>query len=255
MTKRILAVAAVGAVGFFLGATDWAQAVAASGQDVAKSLYDCGSGACTKRSSSDADDATSSVADVDASPACQYGTNRCERYSACSLYGDLSGANGETLEMYRREKTEDGRVYDDFSFPEFRAMTLGGEQASSATLTGRPALVAFVAAHCRHSMRAMPHLQQIADAYGSEGLRVVTVWVNSGSIEDVRETTKVFDPTYETWVHPSPAVGDAVESHLVPSFFFVDAEGRVEEKWVGEKTGDAISARARALLEAAHRGQ
>lgn len=200
----------------------------------------CTSGACMKKSES---------------VACPYGTARCEQYSACSLYGDLSGATGETLEMYFREKEEDGRVFDDFVFPKFRALTLAGKETSSSALAGSPALVAFVAAHCRHSMRAMPHLQEIADTYGSQGLRVVTVWVNSGSVEDVRETIQVFAPTYETWVHQNPAVGDDIGSHLVPSFFFIDEEGQVKEKWVGEKTGGALVARVEALLDASTGGE
>ena len=207
--------------------------------------YDCTSGACTKKPESET---------AQADPACPYGTARCEQYSACSLHGDLSGATGETLDMYFREKEEDGRVFDDFAFPGFRAMSLSGEETSSSALTGSPAVVAFVAAHCRHSMRAMPHLQAIADTYGPRGLRVVAVWVNSGSVEDVRETTQVFDPTYETWVHRSPTVGDTIESHLVPSFFFLDEEGQVEEKWVGEKTGDALMVRVGALLEGSRLG-
>jgi len=203
---------------------------------------DCTSDACMKKSESVAD-------------ACLYGTARCEQYSACSLYGDLSGATGETLEMYFREKQEDGRVFDDFVFPEFHALTLAGKETSSSALAGSPALVAFVAAHCRHSMRAMPYLQEIADTYGSQGLRVVTVWVNSGSVEDVRETIQAFAPTYETWVHQSPAVGDDIGSHLVPSFFFIDEEGQVEEKFVGEKTRSAIVARVEALLDASTGGE
>lgn len=98
-------------------------------------------------------------------------------------------------------------------------------------------------------MRAMPHLQEIVDTYGPRGLRVVTVWVNSGSVEDVRETIRVFAPTYETWIHQSPEVGDAIRSHLVPSFFFMDEEGQVEEKWVGEKSRDALVSRVGTLLD------
>lgn len=219
----------------------------AAGQDDKRGDADhCTSDACMKQSESVSNDDPS---------ACLYGTARCEQYSACSLYGDLSGATGETLEMYFREKEEDGRVFDDFVFPEFHALTLAGKETSSSALAGSPALVAFVAAHCRHSMRAMPYLQEIADSYGSQGLRVVTVWVNSGSVEDVRETIQVFAPTYETWVHQSPAVGDDIGSHLVPSFFFIDEEGQVEEKFVGEKTRSAIVARVEALLDASTGGE
>lgn len=260
-TKRMLVLAAVAAAMAVWTFPGWVHAV--GGKQDTKTTSECSSGACTKRPAEQAQAAQAEE------KACPYGedcpetaaatndyqANRCERYSACSLHGDLSGATGDTLDMYYREKTEDGRVYADFTFPEFRAVSLDGREMSSDALTGRPSLVAFVAAHCRHSMRAMPHFQEIADTYGSQGLRVVTVWVNSGSPEDVHETTKVFRPTYETWIHRSPAVGDAIGSHLVPSFFFVDEEGRVKEKWVGEKSRDALVARVGTLLDNFHRGQ
>ncbi len=258
MSKRILILAAVAVAAAILTLPGWVHGVYVEQDRDAPS--ECSSGACTKRP----------VKEVQGEEhACQYGqdcpdsaavtteyqASRCERYSACSLHGDLSSATGETLDMYYREKTEDGRVYADFTFPEFRAVTLDGRETSSGTLTGRPTLVAFVAAHCPHSMRAMPYFQEISDTYGSQGLRVVAVWVNSGSTEDVRETTKVFRPTYETWVHRSPAVGDAIGSHLVPSFFFIDEEGEVEEKWVGEKSREALVARVGIFLNNFHRGQ
>ena len=185
--------------------------------------------------------------------ACPYGrtsrtTNRCSDYGACSLYGDLSGASGDTLEMYYREKAQDGRRFADFPLPDFNASTPKGDAIRSRDLRGDPVVLAFLAVHCRHSMRTLPILQELVRTRGDRGLRVVGVWVNSGSVEDLNTWLHVFEPEFEVWSYPSASLGDVVQSHLVPTILFVDRDGKVREKMVGEKTLEDISARADALL-------
>ncbi len=152
------------------------------------------------------------------------------------------------LKMYYREKAQDGRRFTDFRLPDFNARTPGGDVVRSSDLRGDPVVLAFLAVHCRHSMRTLPILQEIVRTRGDRGLRVVGVWVNSGSVEDLNESLQVFDPEYEIWSYPSASLGDVVQSHLVPTILFVDRDGKVREKMVGEKTLEEISARADALL-------
>ena len=40
--------------------------------------------------------------------------SRCNEYRACSLRGNLFNASGEELEMYFREKEEDGLLFEGF---------------------------------------------------------------------------------------------------------------------------------------------
>ncbi len=174
--------------------------------------------------------------------------SRCQAYEACSLYGDLSGASGEILAMYEREKAEDGRLFEDFELPEFEAFDLAGNEVSSADLRGQPVLLAFLAVHCRHSMDSLPILQKLEDTYGPQGLRVVAIAINSGGVEDVNTWFPSFEPTYDVWVANGDALGDRIGSHLVPTYLFVDPEGRITEKLVGYKEPAAVTERVLAYV-------
>jgi peroxiredoxin len=150
--------------------------------------------------------------------------------------------------MYYRERAQDGRRFADFPLPDFSASTPKGDAIRSRDLRGDPVVLAFLAVHCRHSMRTLPILQELVRTRGDRGLRVVGVWVNSGSVEDLNTWLHVFEPEFEVWSYPSASLGDVVQSHLVPTILFVDRDGKVREKMVGEKTLEDISARADALL-------
>ncbi len=175
--------------------------------------------------------------------------SRCARYDACSIFGDLSGATGETLAMYVKEKAEDGRRFDDFHLPSFTAKNLAGEEVGLADLKGTQTVLVFLAVHCRHSLDSFPILNYLEETYGPQGIRVVGLYVNSGSIEDLNAWLPAVEPKFEIWGFNDPSLADLVESHLVPVYFFLDAEGRLLEKLVGQKSQDEVLARLGANFE------
>ena len=168
------------------------------------------------------------------------GGGRCAEYDACSLHGDLSGATGEKLVMYQREKASDGMRYNDFSLPEFQALDLRENPVSTRDLLGKPTVLAFLAGHCTHSMDSIPILQEAVRTFGERGLRVVGVLVNSGTPEDVNTWMSHLDPEFEVWVYNDASLGDLVDSHLVPTWIYVDSDGAVQEKLVGFKEKDVV---------------
>ena len=177
--------------------------------------------------------------------------SRCSDYGACSYWGNLAGASSDMLAMYEREKALDGKIFDDFAVPAFEARNLAGEVVRSSDLVGRPALIAFLAVHCNHSMDTFPILQELHRRYGEEGLQVVGVLVNSGSVEDANAWVPHFAPEYPVWVYNDsslddvyndPSLGDLVGSHLVPTFLLVDERGIVRKQLVGFKSEETVLA-------------
>jgi copper chaperone CopZ/thiol-disulfide isomerase/thioredoxin len=177
-------------------------------------------------------------------------SSRCSEFDACSLHGDLSGAAGETLDMYTREKKEDGSVFDDQPLPEFEALDIGLQQVRSEDLKGKPAVLAFLAGHCTHSMDTFPILQEITRSHGPEELQVVGVVVNSGTPDDVAVWASEFEPEYDVWVYENASLGDVIGSHLVPTDLFVDATGKVKEKLVGYKESEVVNDWLNRMLDA-----
>jgi len=168
--------------------------------------------------------------------------SRCSDYGACSYWGNLAGASDDTLAMYEREKALDGKIYDDLAAPAFEAQDLAGKVVRSSELLGRPAVVAFLAVHCTHSMDTFPILQKLHRRYGEEGLQVVGVLVNSGSVEDANGWVPHFAPEYRVWVYNDASLGDLIGSHLVPTYLFIDERGIVRKQFVGFKTEETVLA-------------
>ena len=174
--------------------------------------------------------------------------SRCSDYGACSFHGNLAGATGDTLKMYEREKAEDGTFYGDFRLPDFESRDLQGNVVRAADLRGQPTVLTLLAGHCTHSHDSLPILQKAVETWGGQGLRVVGILVNSGSVKDVNEWITRTDPGYEVWVHEDASLGELLGSHLVPTYLFVDADGRVTRKLVGFKELDEVMLQAEALM-------
>ena len=108
--------------------------------------------------------------------------SRCAQYDACSIFGDLSGATGETLEMYVKEKAEDGRRFDDFQLPSFTAKNLAGEEVGLADLKGTETVLVFLAVHCRHSLDSFPILNYLEETYGPQTATATTLKGTQSSV-------------------------------------------------------------------------
>lgn len=167
--------------------------------------------------------------------------SRCNDYGACLLHGNLAGASGEVLAMYDREISESGSRFEDLPLPEFSAYRLDGTAVSTAELSGKPTLLTFLAVHCNHSIDTRPILNDLERQYGSSGVEVIAVFVNSGEPEDLNYWLPHFEPTFDIWSYNDEALGDLVGSHLVPTYLFVDSQGQVKEKLVGFQAAAAVT--------------
>ncbi len=168
--------------------------------------------------------------------------SRCSDYGACSLWGNLNAATGDLLAMYEREKASDGTTFEALRLPAFEARSLAGATVHSTDLAGRPAVLAFLAVHCNHSMDTFPILQELHRRFAPEGVQVVGVLINSGSVDDANGWVPRFAPEYPIWVYGEASLGDLIDSHLVPTYLLVDANGQVRKKLVGFKSEAAVVA-------------
>ena len=168
--------------------------------------------------------------------------SRCADYGACSVYGNLSGASGELLAMYEREKKEDGKIFEGFALPEFTASDLSGREVHSSALTGTPSVLVFLSGHCQHSFDSFPILDRLTEDYRDRGLRVVGFYINSGSPEDVDSWIRGLEPKFEVWARNDDELGDLFSGHLVPAYFFLDAQGKITKKLIGFKSEEVVLA-------------
>jgi cytochrome c biogenesis protein CcmG, thiol:disulfide interchange protein DsbE len=116
-------------------------------------------------------------------------------------------------------------------------------------LRGHPVILNFWASWCDPCREEAPLLQRLAHDYGSRGLLVVGV-----DTQDLEAPAQAFLSRYAlTYLNlrdPDGSVGRLFGTTGVPETFFIDAAGRIQGKFPGERLDDAVWRRAaEALLE------
>lgn len=164
----------------------------------------------------------------------------CSKYSACSVDRDLSGAAGEELERYRLEKSQDWATFTDWFAPDFTLPSIAGERVSLADFRGRPVVLIFMAGHCNHCLDTHDILPELQEKYAATGLVVLPVYVNSGSVEDVKSWIQQLDLNYPILVSKDKAICEPYGSRMVPTFFLIDREGEIVKKLVGYKSASIL---------------
>ena len=163
------------------------------------------------------------------------GGNYCSEFSACSINRDLSGATGEELQRYTEEKAQDGHTYSDWLAPDFTLPTTDGERVSLSDYRGSPVVLIFMSGHCSHCLDTLPILAELKDKYKSQGLVILPVYINSGSVQDVKTWSERLSLNFPLLVSRTRDISRVYGSQMVPSFFLIDRKGRITTKFVGYK--------------------
>jgi peroxiredoxin len=118
------------------------------------------------------------------------------------------------------------------ALPEFTLPDLSGTLVSSADLTGRPVLVAFVCNHCPYVKHVEAGFAQTVSRY-SDDLAVVAICTNdAGAYPDDAPDRLAEQAERAQWEFPylvdeTQEVGRAFGAACTPDFFLYDAAGRL----------------------------
>ena len=138
--------------------------------------------------------------------------------TALVLYGLLNPAERETA----------GGM-PDFSLP----LLVGEGTLSQSDLAGEPVVVNFWASWCIPCRTEMPLFEQMWQEHQDEGLQVVGV-----NIQDSRPEARAFladiGVTYPTVFDADQALAKALGVNGLPQTFFVDRDGNITERVLGE---------------------
>ncbi len=161
--------------------------------------------------------------------------SNCTKFSACSVDRDLSSATGEELARYEQEKSRDGAAFANWYAPDFVLPTTTGQRVRISEHRGKAVALVFLSGHCNHSHDTLPILTELKAKYESQGLIILPVFVNSGSVEDIKSWSSELDLSYDLLVAESKDISQAYDSRMVPSTFLIDRKGRITKKFVGFK--------------------
>jgi len=137
---------------------------------------------------------------------------------------------------------EQGEVAPDFSLKE-----LNGQPLTLSSLRGKVVLLDFWATWCVPCREETPHLVDLQNKYGAQGLQIIGI-----SMDDTADPVRDF---YQKFKMNYPVVmGDAKTGELyggvlgLPIAFIIDREGRITSRHIGATAPGVFDAEVLKLL-------
>jgi thiol-disulfide isomerase/thioredoxin len=118
------------------------------------------------------------------------------------------------------------------SAPDFKLDTLDGQTLVLSQLKGKPVLVNFWATWCGPCRYEMPFLQQLHEDWPEEELVLLAVNVGESS-SDVSQFMQSQGFSFTVLLDRQAAVAQQYNVMGIPSTFFIDSDGVIQEIKVG----------------------
>jgi cytochrome c biogenesis protein CcmG/thiol:disulfide interchange protein DsbE len=176
---------------------------------------------------------TASTGELSGAAPARRGTGRLPRayYAAAAIAPLLLLAAWGAVMLARPLAPPMARV--DEAAPAFVLSDLDGNPISLEELRGRPVIVNFWASWCGPCRREFPLLTSAAAAHQAEELAVVGIVFRDGS-EAARSFMASMGATWPTAIDPGEAVATRYGIVWPPDTFFIDRDGVVVRRQIGE---------------------
>ena len=121
-----------------------------------------------------------------------------------------------------------------FLAPDFTIESLSGDQISLSDMRGNAIVLNLWASWCPPCRAEMPALQRVYQENHEVGLEVLTVNMTAqDSLADVEAFVQEFNLTFPILLDTSGEVGNAYLMRALPTTFFIDREGVIQQVIVG----------------------
>ena len=131
--------------------------------------------------------------------------------------------------------------------PGFALADLDGNPVRLADLRGRPVIVNFWASWCGPCVEEFPLLQQALDDHRTDGLAVVGIVFQDRS-EPARAFLARMGAGWPAAMDPNGSVAQAYGVYAPPETFFIDRQGRVAGRQVGQLSEGDLATQLTAIL-------
>ncbi|RPI84028.1 MAG: TlpA family protein disulfide reductase [Chloroflexi bacterium] len=128
-----------------------------------------------------------------------------------------------------------------FSAPDFTLSTLDGSEVTLSDLRGQVVVVNFWASWCLPCRVEMPAIEQVHRAYKDLGLVILAVNMTSGdSRQDAASFVDEYGLTFSIPLDLDGLVSSKYEVRGLPTTYFIDTEGVIQEVVVGGPMSEAL---------------
>jgi cytochrome c biogenesis protein CcmG/thiol:disulfide interchange protein DsbE len=131
--------------------------------------------------------------------------------------------------------------------PEFALSDLNGNPIRLADLRGRPVIVNFWASWCGPCVEEFPLLQRALEQHRADGLAVIGIVVQDRS-EAARAFMSRMGAGWPAVMDPDGSLADSYDLYAPPESFFVDRNGLIASRQVGQLSQADLSRQLSAIL-------
>ena len=128
-----------------------------------------------------------------------------------------------------------------FQAPDFSLSTLDGEEFALSEFRGRAILVNFWATWCPPCRSEMPAMQQVYMDYGTDEFVILAI---NSTYQDQSDKVEAFinegGLTFPVLLDITGEVSNRYQVHSMPTSFFIDPEGVINEIVIGGPMSEAL---------------
>jgi peroxiredoxin len=165
------------------------------------------------------------------------------RFSALFLTVLIIGVAWMAVSAADEAQTTSGQIpspRQGFLAPDFSLDTLDGRQITLSELRGDPVVVNLWASWCPPCRAEMPAIQEVYDRNRARGLQVLAVNMTyQDSSNAAAEFVREYGLTFPVLLDTTGVVGNGYQMRALPSTFFIDGEGVIQQVIIGGPMSEA----------------
>ena len=131
--------------------------------------------------------------------------------------------------------------------PNFSLEQLNGPPIALSDLRGKGVVLNFWGSWCEPCKKEMPDLQQQYEAYKDKGLVVIGINIGESPVA-VEPFVKQFGLTFPILLDRQSQITTLYRIGPIPSTYFIDADGKVKEIFIGPLNENSISEKVANIL-------
>jgi peroxiredoxin len=128
-----------------------------------------------------------------------------------------------------------------FIAPDFELETMQGESIHLADLRGKAVIINLWASWCGPCRAEMPAMQTVFEKYADEDFTILAVnATNQDDISSARAFASELGLSYPILLDVNGIVSDLYNLRALPTTFFIDPEGQIQEVIIGGPMAEAL---------------
>ena len=132
--------------------------------------------------------------------------------------------------------------------PDFGLRSVDGDSFKLSVLQGQPVVVNFWGTWCAPCKVEIPWLVELDQTYGSQGVKIVGVAMESGSPEEITKFAQKHGMTYRIVLGDSGTANAYGGVRFMPQSFFIGKDGRIAKETTGLTDKEDLEDGMKALL-------